>query len=157
MVLNIEISDVLSITQTIGIIGTLLLALYFSRRQIKDLSVDTETKVLSDLDEKMHRLEEHLLERPELARVINNVQSMSPEGVYSFDVLNVFSHAHDMRERKILNDNEWHGWVEWMRTCFRLGTIKENWKRIQESKWYDPVFEDFINKEIVAYVEREIN
>jgi hypothetical protein len=43
MVLNIEISDVLSITQTIGIIGTLLLALYFSRRQIKDLSVDTET------------------------------------------------------------------------------------------------------------------
>jgi hypothetical protein len=156
MVLNIEISDVLSITQTIGIIGTLLLALYFSRRQIKDLSVDTETKVLSDLDEKMHRLEEHLLERPELARVINNVQSLSPEGVYSFDVLNVFSHAHDMRERKVLNDNEWHGWVEWMRTCFRLGTIKENWKRIQESKWYDPAFEDFINKEVVAYVEREI-
>ena len=156
MVLNIEISDLLSITQTIGIIGTLLLALYFSRRQIKDLSVDTETKVPSDLDEKMHRLEEHLLERPELARVINNVQSLSPEGVYSFDVLNVFSHAHDMRERKVLNDNEWYGWVEWMRTCFRLGTIKENWKRIQESKWYDPAFEDFINKEVVAYVEREI-
>jgi hypothetical protein len=106
MVLNIEISDVLSITQTIGIIGTLLIAVYFSRRQIKDLSVDTETKVLSDLDEKMHRLEEHLLERPELARVINNVQSLSPEGVYSFDVLNVFSHAHDMRERKVLNDTE---------------------------------------------------
>ena len=156
MVLNIEISDVLSITQTIGIMGTLLLALYFSRRQIKDLSVDTETKVLSDLDEKMHRLEEHLLERPELARVINNVQSLSPEGVYSFDVLNVFSHAHDMRERKVLNDNEWHGWAEWMRTCFRLGTIKENCKRIQESKWYDPAFEDFINNEIVAYVEREV-
>ena len=156
MVLDIEISDVLSITQTIGIIGTLLLAVYFSRRQIKDLSVDTETKVLSDLDEKMHRLEEHLLERPELARVINNVQSLSPEGVYSFDVLNVFSHAHDMRERKVLNDNEWHGWVEWMRTCFRLGTIKENWKRIQESKWYDPAFEDFINNEVVAYVERDI-
>jgi hypothetical protein len=154
MVLNIEISDVLSITQTIGIIGTLLIALYFSRRQIKDLSVDTETKVLSDLDEKMHRLEEHLLERPELARVINNVQLLSPEGVYSFDVLNVFSHAHDMRE--VLNDTEWYGWVEWMRTCFRLGTIKENWKRIQESKWYDPAFEDFINKEVVAYVEREI-
>jgi hypothetical protein len=43
-----------------------------------------------------------------------------------------------------------------MRTCFRLGTIKEHWKRIQESKWYDPVFEDFINKQIIAYVEREI-
>ena len=81
----------------------------------------------------MHKLEEHLLERPELARVINNVQSLSSQGVYAFDVLNVFSHAHDMRERKVLNGNEW--WVEWMRTCFRLGTIKEYWKRIQESKW----------------------
>jgi hypothetical protein len=82
MVLNIEVSDVLSITQTIGIIGTLLLALYFSRRQIKDLSVDTETKVLSDLDEKMHRLEEHLLERPELARVIVVVPNIVDKTMY---------------------------------------------------------------------------
>ena len=59
-------------------------------------------------------------------------------------------------KEKSLIDNEWYGWVQCMRTCFRLGTIKENWKRIQESKWYDPVFEDFINKQIIAYVEREI-
>ena len=155
MVLDIGISDVLSITQTIGIIGTLLIALYFSRRQTRELPVDIETKVLSDLDEKMHRLEEHLLERPELAAVINNVRSLSPEGVYAFDVLNVFSHAHDMRERKILNDNEWYGWVQWMRNCFRLGTIKEYWKQFQQSQWYDRAFEDFINKQVVAYVETE--
>jgi hypothetical protein len=79
MVLDIGISDVLSITQTIGIIGTLLLALYFSRREIRELSVDVETKVLSDLDEKIHRLEEHLLERPEISRIINNVQSLSAD------------------------------------------------------------------------------
>ncbi|MFZ0512995.1 MAG: hypothetical protein WAM14_15410, partial [Candidatus Nitrosopolaris sp.] len=115
MVLDIGISDVLSITQTIGIICTLLIALYFSRREIRELSVDIETKVLSDLDEKVHRLEEHLLERPELARVISNLRSLSPEGVYSLDVLNVFSHAYDMHERKVLNDNEWYGWVQWMR------------------------------------------
>ena len=53
MVLDIGISDVLSITQTIGIIGTLLIALYFSRRQTRELSVDIEAQVLSDLDEKM--------------------------------------------------------------------------------------------------------
>ncbi|MDQ6669048.1 MAG: hypothetical protein M3Y53_12605 [Thermoproteota archaeon] len=155
MALDIGISDMLSISQTIGIVGTLLITLFFSRREIKGLSVDIETKVLSDLDEKVHRLEEHLLERPELGRVINNVQSLSPESIYSFDVLNVFSHAYDMHERKILNDNEWFGWLQWMRTCFRLGTIKEHWKRIQESQWYDPVFEDFINKQVIAYVERE--
>ena len=55
--------DILQIAQTIGIVGTLLITLYFSNRQIRGLSIDIETKVLSDLDEKMHRLEEHLLER----------------------------------------------------------------------------------------------
>jgi len=104
----------------------------------------------------MHRLEEHLLERPELASVINNVRSLSPEAVYAFDVLNVFSHAYDMRERKVLNDNEWYGWVQWMRNCFRLGTIKEHWNRMQENHWYDPTFEDFINKQVIANVESEI-
>ena len=159
MVLDVRISDMLSIAQTVGIVGTLLIALFLSRREVRDLSIDIETKVLSDLDEKMHRLErpeEHLLERLELARVINNVPSLSPDAVYAFDVLNVFSHAYDMRERKVLNDNEWYGWVEWMRNCFRLGTIKEHWNRMQENHWYDLTFEDFINKQVIANVEGEI-
>ena len=156
MVLDIGISDMLSIAQTVGIIGTLLITLFLSRREVRDLSIDIETKVLSDLDEKMHRLEEHLLERPELGRVINNVRSISPETVYAFDVLNVFSHAYDMRERKVLNDNEWYGWVEWMRNCFRLGTIKEHWNRMQENHWYDATFEEFINKQVIANVESKI-
>ena len=65
MVLDIGISDTLSIAQTIGIIGTLLIALFFSRREIRELSVDTETKVLGDLDKRDHRLEEHRWERPD--------------------------------------------------------------------------------------------
>src|SRR5438128_11257985 len=112
MVLDVGISDILSIAQTVGIIGTLLIALFLSRREVRDLSIDIETKVLSDLDEKMHRLEEHLLERPELARVINDVRSLSREAVYAFDVLNVFFHAYYMRELKVLNHNERHGWVQ---------------------------------------------
>jgi len=155
MVLDIGITDLLSISQTIGIVGTLLIALFLSTREVRNLSIDIETKVLSDLDEKVHRLEEHLLERPELAKVINNVRSLSPERVYAFDVLNVFSHAYDMHERKVLNDNEWFGWVQWMRTCFRIGTIKEHWKQIQESQWYDPSFDDFINKQVIAHLEGE--
>ena len=66
MVLDVGISDMLSIAQTVGIIGTLLIALFLSKREVRDLSIDIGTKVLSDLDEKMHRLEEHLLEHPEL-------------------------------------------------------------------------------------------
>jgi len=85
---------------------SIIIALFLSRREVRDLSIDIETKVLSNLDEKVHRLDEHLLERPELASVINNVRSLSPETVYAFDVLHVFSHAYDMRERKVLYDNE---------------------------------------------------
>jgi len=155
MVLDIGITDVLSIAQTVGIVGTLLIALFLSRREVRELSIDIETKVLSDLDEKVHRLEEHLWERPELARVINNAPALSAEAVYAYDVLNVFSHAYDMHERKVLNENEWFGWLQWMRTCFRLGTIKEHWKQFQQSQWYDPSFDDFINKQVIAFIERE--
>jgi hypothetical protein len=28
--------------------------------------------------------------------------------------LNMWSHAYDMRERKVLSENEWNGWLYWM-------------------------------------------
>jgi hypothetical protein len=43
--------DVLSLAQTIGIIDTMVLTLYFSKRQIQSMSIDQQTKVLNDLDE----------------------------------------------------------------------------------------------------------
>jgi hypothetical protein len=42
--------------EALGIIATLFVVLYFYRKQMQSLSVDMETKVLSDLDEKMHGL-----------------------------------------------------------------------------------------------------
>jgi len=47
----IGLSGTLSLTQSIGIIGTMILTQYFSKRQIQALSSDTETRVLNDLDE----------------------------------------------------------------------------------------------------------
>jgi hypothetical protein len=35
-----------------------------------------------------------------------------------------------------------------------LGTIKGNWKQIQENKWYNPVFEDFINRCDIPLLEK---
>jgi len=52
----IGFSDMLSIAQTIGIVGTMVLTLYFSKRQIQALSSDQETRVLNDLDEKFHNI-----------------------------------------------------------------------------------------------------
>src|SRR2546425_8851203 len=64
--------DVLSLAQTFGIVGTLILTLYFSKRQIQSLSIDQQSRVLNDLDEKLHKTTELMLERPSLQRVVDN-------------------------------------------------------------------------------------
>ena len=52
----------LSIAQTIGIVETMVLTLYFSKRQIQSLSIDQQTRVLNDLDEKFHNMAELAME-----------------------------------------------------------------------------------------------
>jgi hypothetical protein len=67
----IGFSDTLSLTQSIGIVGTMVLTLYFSKRQIQALSSDQETRVLNDLDEKFHNMAMLAMEDPSIARVID--------------------------------------------------------------------------------------
>jgi hypothetical protein len=55
MVPEIVFRDVLNMAQTIGIIGTLALTFFFYKRHIQHLATDTETKILRDLDDKVHR------------------------------------------------------------------------------------------------------
>ena len=56
MVSEIGFSDMLSLAQTIGIVGTTVLTLYFSKRQIQSLLIDQQTSVLNDLNEKYHSM-----------------------------------------------------------------------------------------------------
>jgi hypothetical protein len=50
MVSALGLSDMLSIAQTIGIVGTMVLTLYFSKKQIQSLSIDTQTRGLNESD-----------------------------------------------------------------------------------------------------------
>ena len=72
---EVGIAEYFGIGEALGIIGTMFIVLYFSRRQIQSLSVDIETKVLSDLDEKMHGLTQMAVENLELIRIVSNVES----------------------------------------------------------------------------------
>ncbi len=55
-----------------------------------------------------------------------------------------------MRQRKVLNDNEWTGWVRWYKSAFKEGRLTEIWQTtIEMEEWFDPAFHDFINTEIV--------
>jgi hypothetical protein len=143
-----------SMAEALGIIATMLIVLYFSRKQTQALSVDIETKVLNDLSEKMQGLAQMGIERPELIKIISNVQSdWSPEIAYTYQILYTFAHVFHMRQRKVLSDNEWTGWLRLMKSAFEQGKIKEYWEsNLELEKWFDPAFEEFINKELTPAV-----
>ena len=145
----IGFSDMLSIAQTIGIVGTMVLTLFFSKKTIQSLSIDTQTRGVNDLGEKYLKMVEHAMEDPSIQGVIDNEVKLSREESYSFYILWICSHAYAMRKRKVLDDNEWAGWSQWMRHIFRRGTIKETWKQIEPDRWFNPDFQNFVNTEIV--------
>jgi hypothetical protein len=115
-----EITELIDMSKELktGIIVTMVLTFYYYRRQTHNLSVDVETKILNNLDEKVHRLNAIMIEHPELGKK-RNLPALSLETTYSFDVLNISSHAYDMRERKVLSEDEWNGWLYCMRSCFK--------------------------------------
>ena len=96
-----------------------------SRKQTQSLSVDIETKVLNDLAERMHQI---VIERPQLINVISKANANSPEVAYAHDILFKFAHVFHMRKRNVLSDNEWTGWLRWMKSAFEQGEIMQIWK-----------------------------
>ena len=147
---EIGLVEIFSMGEAVALIATLFVILYFSRKQTQSLSVDIETKVLNDLAERMHAQVEILVQRPQLTKVLSKVDEQSVEVAYAYDILFTFAHAFHMRQRKVLNDNEWTGWVRWYKSAFKQGALMEIWQRtIEMEKWFDPAFHDFINREIV--------
>jgi len=150
----IGLSDTLSLAQSIGIVGTMVLTLFFSKRQIRALSSDQETRVLNDLDEKFHNMAMLAMEDPSIIQVIDERDDTQAypnkrEVAFAFYILWMCAHAYAMRQRKVLDDNEWAGWLQWMRNCFQIGTIGEIWKQIESDQWFNPPFQNFVKAEIV--------
>jgi hypothetical protein len=122
------------------------MAFYYSRKQMQKLSTDIETKVLSDVDEKMNDLTRIAVEKPQLIKILSNVES----DISEYHLLHTFAHLYHMHQRKLVSDNEWTGWLRRMRTCFEQGKIREYWEGdLELDKWFDPAFEEFINNEVV--------
>ena len=55
--------------------------------------------------------------------------------------------------RKVLSGDEWTGWLQWMRNCFKYGTLAEHWKQHLDERWFHPGFQNFINKEVAPKPE----
>ena len=149
---EVGIAEYFSMAEALGIVATLFVILYFSRKQMQAQSADIETKILNDMDERIHDLTRMGVERPGLIRVVNNVErDLSSDVAYSYHILYTFAHAYHMRQRGVVSDNEWKGWLRWMKSAFRHGTISQIWKNnIEVEKWFDPAFQEFIDKELVS-------
>jgi hypothetical protein len=152
---EVGIAEYFGIGEALGIIGTMFVVLYFSRKHIQRLTVDVQTKVLNDLDEKVRKMAEIIIEKPSMQKVIYKLEKPSEELAFAYYILFICSHAYAMRQRKVLNDDEWTGWLQWMRNCFKYGTIGEQWKQIQSERWFNPAFEEFINKELIPTIKNK--
>ena len=146
---ELSLEGLFGIGEAIGIIATLFVILYFSRKQMQSLSVDIQTKVLNDLDEKVHKMSEIIIEKPSMQKVIYKFEKPSEELAFVYYILFISSHAYAMHQRNVLKDDEWTGWLHWMRNCFKYGTIGEHWKQIQSESWFDPSFQVIVNKELI--------
>jgi hypothetical protein len=62
---------------------------------------------------------------PSISKVIDEHGNPSRELAFSFYILWTCAHAFAMRQRRVLDDNEWAGWLKWMRNSFRKGIISE--------------------------------
>jgi hypothetical protein len=148
---DLGFADWLTVAQTVGIVASLVLTLYFAMRQVQSMNLDVESRVLNDLDEKRYRISEALLEKPGLISVVAGPTSGSrPEHVVAYMVALVSAHAYHMRERKIISDNEWVGWQQWIRNDFAQGTVGRDWVELNLGQWFDPSFREFIDKGVLA-------
>ena len=96
--MEIGLAEYFGMTEAIGIIGTMFVVLYFSRKQTQKLSEDIETKVLNDLAQRMHALHDIVIEHPELIKVISKVNVNSPDVAYAYDLLFTFAHVFHIRQ-----------------------------------------------------------
>jgi hypothetical protein len=149
--------ELLTLVQTVAIIVAIIIAVYFSRRQIESLAADTEARVLNDLDEKLHRIGEIFMEKPEFVRVLNELPptagadtEFSPEAAFAYYVMFFCAHCFHMRQRGILSDNDWAGWLQWTKNAFRNGRLGKYWKEAQMEAWVDPAFREFVVREILV-------
>ena len=124
---EIGIAEYFSMGGALKIISSMFVVLYFSRKQMKTLSADIETKILNDIDERMREITQMAIERPQLIKVLSNIPAnySSPEVSYAYYILYTFAHVFHMWQRGVITDSEWTGWLRYMKSAFEQGTLGE--------------------------------
>jgi hypothetical protein len=153
IMVEIGIVEIIGMAGAVGIVASMFIVLYFSRKQAQGFKLDIETKVINDLDEKVRKMAEIIIEKPSLQKVMYKLEKPSEELAFAFYILFICSHAYEMRKRNVLNDDQWTRWLQWMRNSFKYGTIVEDWNLVQSENWFEPSFQLFVNKEVIPWAQ----
>ena len=80
---------------------------------MQKVSIDIETKVLNDLDDKLHGIAELAIARPEVAEILDRESAnQGPKESVAMYVLYIYAYAFHMRQRKVLRNIEWAEWIQ---------------------------------------------
>ena len=146
---SFDLDQLLTLVQTIAIIAALVVTLYFSQRQVQAFSVDLESRVLNDIDEKFHHLAETFITSPTMVRTIYEGEGREdPATPVEYYVVSFCAHIFHMRQRHLISDNEWAGGRAWIQNAFRFGSIGTDWRKKQMDIWFDPQFRKFVEREL---------
>ena len=79
---EVGVAEYFGIGEALGIIGTMFVVLYFSRKQMQSLSTDIQANVLNDLGDKYLKMVERVMEDPSMQRVFDSETKFSREEAY---------------------------------------------------------------------------
>ena len=104
---EIGIVDYFVMDEKVGIVVTLLVGFYYSKKQMQKLSVDIESRILNDLEDKLHGVAEMALAQPKLSEILD--RDSTKWGAKVAFAMNICRYMHmlfHVNRRKVLRDNE---------------------------------------------------
>jgi hypothetical protein len=88
---EIGIVEIIGMGGALGIIGTMFIVLYFSMKQSQGFTVDIETKVLNDLNEKVRKMAEIIIEKPSMQKVMYKLEKPSEELAFAYYIYSILT------------------------------------------------------------------
>lgn len=95
---EIGIVEIIGMSGALGIIGSMFIVLYFPKKQPEGFTLDIETKIRNDLDEKVRKMAEIIIEKPTLQRVIYKLDKPSEELAFAYYILFILMYMRCIRE-----------------------------------------------------------
>ncbi|MDQ3840712.1 MAG: hypothetical protein M3297_15770 [Thermoproteota archaeon] len=109
---EIGVAEYFDIGGALRIIGTMFVVLYYSRKQAQGLSADIGTKILNDLDEKVRKMSEIIIEKPSMQKVIYKLEKPDEElALYTISCLFVPMYMLCIKEKCLMTMSGQDGYI----------------------------------------------